>query len=74
MTVFRPAVMETTALGAAYLAGRKAGVYGDFDEFTAKWRRAAEFEPAMDVAERKQLLEGWLDAVYRVTSPSKVNG
>jgi len=45
MTVFRPAVMETTALGAAYLAGRKAGVYGDFDEFTAKWRRAAEFEP-----------------------------
>ncbi|NHN35895.1 glycerol kinase GlpK [Pseudomaricurvus alcaniphilus] len=70
LSVSRPAVMETTALGAAYLAGRQCGVYGDFDEFTAQWRLAARFEPNITAAERDQLLHGWHDAVRRVTAPA----
>ena len=72
MTVCRPAVMETTALGAAYLAGRHAGIYGNFEEFTAQWRRAAQFEPDMSATEREKLLRGWHDAVGRVTAPTTV--
>jgi glycerol kinase len=72
MTVCRPAVMETTALGAAYLAGRHAGIYGNFEEFTAQWRRAAQFEPDMSATEREELLRGWHDAVGRVTAPTTV--
>ncbi len=70
MSVCRPAVMETTALGAAYLAGRHAGIYGNFDEFTAQWRRAAQFEPDMSATKREELLRGWHDAVDRVTAPT----
>ena len=72
MNVRRPVVMETTALGAAYLAGRQTGVYGNFDEFTAQWRSAAEFAPAMEESERVELLRGWHDAVGRVIAPSSV--
>lgn len=70
LTVDRPAVMETTALGAAYLAGQQVGVYGNLDEFTKLWRRAAQFEPQMSEQQRKGLLDGWHDAVQRVTAPS----
>lgn len=66
MDVCRPAVMETTALGAAYLAGRKTGLFGDFDEFTRQWRKSAEFSPNINPDERKELLDGWHDAVNRV--------
>lgn len=69
MTVCRPTVMETTALGAAYLAGRQASVYGTFDEFSKMWRRAAQFDPQMSSDERARLLGGWHDAVRRVTAP-----
>jgi len=68
MSVCRPAVMETTALGAAYLAGRQTGVYGDFEEFTQLWRRAALFDPDMGTEQRSSLLEGWHDAIRRVTT------
>ena len=68
MEVCRPAIMETTALGAAYLAGRHSGVYGNFEEFTTFWRRAAQFEPRISAAQRERLLGGWSDAVRRVTS------
>ena len=69
MSVCRPAIMETTALGAAYLAGRQAGLYGDFERFSTQWRRAAQFEPQISADQRAQLLSGWHDAVRRVTAP-----
>lgn len=69
MSVCRPAIMETTALGAAYLAGRQIGLYGDFEQFSTQWRRAAQFEPHINADQRAQLLSGWHDAVRRVTAP-----
>jgi glycerol kinase len=64
--VERPAVTETTALGAAILAGMGAGVYGGLDAVTAAWRCQRRFEPAMDAARRRRLLDGWHTAVGRV--------
>lgn len=66
--VDRPVVMETTALGAAYLAGRKAGIYPDLDGFAATWRLERRFEPLMDVATRRTKWAGWEDAVRRTIS------
>lgn len=64
--VLRPAILETTALGVAYLAGRQAGVYGDFDEFSRLWQCTAEFQPTMTSDQRQQLLGEWSRAVRRV--------
>lgn len=64
--VDRPRVMETTALGAAYLAGRQSGLYGDFDEFAALWQRDARFEPQLDAAGRQRLRAGWRRALDKV--------
>ena len=50
--VDRPVVMETTALGAAYLAGRQAGICPDLDGFAAQWRLDRRFEPRMDAPRR----------------------
>lgn len=63
--VDRPVVMETTALGAAYLAGRQAGICPDLDGFAAQWRLDRRFEPHMDLATRKKKYSGWKDAVRR---------
>ena len=63
--VDRPKVMETTALGAAYLAGRTAGLCPDLDGFAAQWRLDRRFEPHMDEATRAQKYAGWRDAVRR---------
>ena len=63
--VERPAVIETTALGAAYLAGLAAGVYGSLDDVAAAWRLERRFEPAMAADERQKLLDGWRRAVAR---------
>lgn len=63
--VDRPVVMETTALGAAYLAGRKAGVFGGFAEFAKVWQRDRRFTPAMPAGTRQTFLAGWRDAVRR---------
>ena len=68
--VDRPAVMETTALGAAYLAGRKAGLCPDLDGFAAQWRLDRRFAPRMDAAERERKYAGWKDAVQRTLSKS----
>jgi glycerol kinase len=64
--VERPAVVETTALGAAYLAGLAAGVYGSLDAVAGAWRLERRFEPRMHAAERQRLLDGWRRAVVRV--------
>jgi len=65
MPVDRPKVMETTALGAAYLAGRAAGLCPDLGEFAAQWRLDRRFTPRMDEATRAQKYAGWCDAVRR---------
>ncbi len=63
--VDRPRVLETTALGAAYLAGWRARIYGPPAEFTRKWRRQKRFEPRMDGAKREFSYGLWKDAVRR---------
>jgi glycerol kinase len=63
--VDRPVVMETTALGAAYLAGRAAGLCPDLDGFAAQWQRDRRFEPKMEAATRENKYAGWKDAVRR---------
>ena len=63
--VDRPVVMETTALGAAYLAGRAAGLCPDLDGFAKQWRLDRRFTPRMPAAEREQRYTGWREAVRR---------
>ena len=63
--VLRPAVRETTALGAAYLAGLATGVWRSRDEISALWRRDVSFHPAMEEERRRQLLSNWRRAVER---------
>ncbi|MBE0591522.1 MAG: glycerol kinase, partial [Gemmatimonadales bacterium] len=63
--VDRPVVLETTALGAAWLAGMQAGVWPDEEGFARAWRRERRFEAGMDGAERERLLGGWQRAVGR---------
>ncbi len=63
--VDRPTILETTALGAAWLAGWKAGVWPDQEGFAARWALDRQFTPRMDEAERKRKLRGWRDAVRR---------
>jgi glycerol kinase len=64
--VERPVVTETTALGAAYLAGRHVALYPDLQGFAARWQAERTFVPAMDEAERTRRLARWQDAVRRV--------
>jgi len=66
--VDRPLVMETTALGVAYLAGYAAGVCPDLPDFAARWRRERRFEPRMDTTTRERKWAGWRDAVERTLS------
>lgn len=63
LSVDRPQVMETTALGAAYLAGLQVGLYQSLDDISENWRREARFEPNMKTAERERLLGRWQKAV-----------
>ena len=63
--VVRPAVLETTALGAALLAGLGAGVYGSVEETAAVWHPDLVFTPRMDEATRRLELKGWHRAVER---------
>ena len=66
--VDRPTILETTALGAAWLAGSKVGAWPKQAEFAAAWALDRRFEPAMDAATRKRKLAGWADAVSRTLS------
>ncbi|MGE8940913.1 glycerol kinase GlpK [Leptospira interrogans] len=63
--VDRPEILETTALGAAWLAGRQAGVWPGEEGFAKDWRLQRRFEPQMDPAMRSRKLAGWRDAVRR---------
>ncbi|MBZ8134311.1 glycerol kinase GlpK [Afifella sp. IM 167] len=66
--VDRPVVLETTALGAAWLAGRQAGVWPGEAEFAESWRRDRRFEPSFDEKRRERKIAGWRDAVGRTLS------
>ena len=63
--IHRPVIRETTALGAAYLAGLAVGVWASRDELRESWRCDRVFEPQMDGARRASLLAGWDKAVGR---------
>ena len=67
--VDRPVVRETTALGAAYLAGLQAGVMPAPEHFADRWRLDHRFTPAMSKPTRERKLAGWRDAVRRLTMP-----
>lgn len=66
--VVRPQVVETTALGAAYLAGLKAGVYGSLDEIGQLWQAERRAKPERDSAYANSRYAGWQRAVERVRS------
>jgi len=63
--VVRPKVLETTALGAGYLAGLAVGYWKDAADVAANWKVDRVFEPAMDAGRVQQLLAGWKKAVDR---------
>jgi len=58
-------VLETTALGAAWLAGQQAGVWPGREGFAAAWQAERRFEPAMAQGEREARLRRWRDCVRR---------
>ena len=64
--VERPSNVESTVLGAAFLAGLQSGVISSVDELSGLWQRDALFEPAMSADRRDQLLAGWQKAVEQV--------
>jgi len=66
--VDRPHVLETTALGAAWLAGMRAGVYPAMTEFAATWALERRFEPEMDAASRDRRYAAWQRAVQATIS------
>jgi len=65
VSVRRPVVAETTALGAAYLAGLAVGYWDGFEDVTKNWALDREFRPAMDPILREKLYAGWKKAVTR---------
>ena len=68
--VDRPTILETTALGAAWLAGLRAGVWPDQQGFAQTWQRDRRFEPTMENGLRDQRYAGWREAVRRTLSTS----
>ena len=63
----RPADIETTALGAAYLAGLATGFWSGFEELQSFWRADRVFEPMMPESQRKNLFDGWRTAIGRAS-------
>lgn len=63
--IVRPEITETTALGAAYLAGLAVGYYDSLEEIEGYWKAGRQFVPEIDEDKRKKLLAGWMDAVDR---------
>lgn len=63
--IIRPEMIETTAMGAAFLAGLGAGVWQDFDEIARAWKMDREFQPEIDEQDRSQILARWREAVKK---------
>jgi glycerol kinase len=72
--VDRPMIQETTALGAAYLAGLQAGVYPEPEKFADNWRLEHRFRPVMSAATRERKLQGWARAVRGVLASDEGEG
>ena len=68
LPVDRPKNLETTALGAAYLAGMQVGFYPPIEDFVKSWNSEKQFTSKMTVVDRQKKLEGWKDAVSRTLS------
>ena len=66
--VHRPEIIETTALGAAYMAGLQLGLFSSLEEISEKWKLQQAFKPAKDASWREQQYQGWQDAVARTRS------
>ena len=64
-TIRRPMIRETTALGAAYLAGLATGVWDSLEDIRSQWTLDRLYTPQMDPARREQLCAGWRKAVSR---------
>ena len=73
LPVERPTIIETTALGAARLAGLGLGLYPSPEALAASWRLDRRFEPAMSAGERERLVAGWEEALARVTRRARVD-
>ena len=65
MEVCKPIITETTALGAAYLAGLAVGYFDNLEEIAENWYVGERYEPNMEVEEREKLYNGWKKAVSR---------
>ena len=74
MPVVRPAVTETTALGAAYLAGLAVGYWKNESDIAAQWQVDRKFKPAMKPGIRKELCAGWVKALERAKGWEKICG
>ena len=68
LPVDRPKNLETTALGAAYLAGMQVGFYPSMDDFAKSWKSEKQFNSKMADDYREKKLAGWRDAVSRTLS------
>ncbi|UAJ08695.1 glycerol kinase GlpK [Glacieibacterium megasporae] len=68
--VERPSIVETTAMGAAFLAGLATGVWEDLASIERIWHRDRRFDPVMEQDERTRLVEGWRSAVRRTLLPA----
>jgi len=66
--VVRPKVIETTALGAAYLAGLSTGLYGNLDELSRHWQAERVFHPTMPRERALELMGQWERAVRQATA------
>lgn len=64
--VDRPALVETTALGAAYLAGLQAGVYKSLEDLSSMWRCDRSFDATMTKSQRDKLYDGWIKAIRKL--------
>ena len=68
ISVDRPEIIETTALGACYLAGLQVGIFDSLEDLKQKWRLERQFEPKLDALMVDARYEGWLEAVARTRS------
>ncbi|MEX0431588.1 glycerol kinase GlpK [Spiribacter insolitus] len=71
LAVERPEIIETTALGAAYLAGLQHGLYDSLESLESQWALNRRFEPAISRGTREHVVEGWHDAVRRTLTTGK---
>ena len=71
MPLCRPECIETTSLGAAYLAGLATGYWSSREDITSNWRIDKVFEPSMEKEKKDRLILGWHEAVGRTLGWAK---